>query len=100
MTHPPPLSIKLGSETSKPYKSVDLVEWENIPPFAVLTGVNGSGKTQFLQALAYRLVIHVVGQDGLRMHCFRDIDAFVVLGLWIAESHRIGTIEHQIARLR
>src|SRR5262249_47428251 len=42
------------------------------------------------------LVIHVVGQDGLRMHCFRDIDAFVVLGLWIAESHRIGTIEHQM----
>lgn len=51
----PPLSIELGSENSKPYKSIQRVAWRDIPPFAVLTGLNGSGKTQFLQALAYKI---------------------------------------------
>jgi predicted ATPase len=51
----PPLSIELGTENSKPYKSIQKIAWQDIPPFAVLTGVNGSGKTQFLQALALRL---------------------------------------------
>lgn len=50
-----PLSIELGGMKSTPYKSIDLIQWPDIPPFAVLTGVNGSGKTQFLQALAYKL---------------------------------------------
>lgn len=50
-----PLSIELGGANSKPYKSIDTVIWQDIPSFAVLTGLNGSGKTQFLQALAYRL---------------------------------------------
>ena len=50
-----PLSIELGDATSQPYKSIDRIAWRDIPPFAVLTGVNGSGKTQFLQALAYRI---------------------------------------------
>src|SRR5450631_2782578 len=50
-----PLSIELGDANSKPYKSIDRISWQDIPPFAVLTGLNGSGKTQFLQALAYRI---------------------------------------------
>jgi AAA domain, putative AbiEii toxin, Type IV TA system len=49
-------SIELGNANSKPFKSIDRVTWSDIPPFAVLTGLNGSGKTQFLQALAYKLV--------------------------------------------
>jgi predicted ATPase len=55
MSNLPPLSIELGSEKSKPYKSIQKISWHEIPPFAVLTGLNGSGKTQFLQVLAYRL---------------------------------------------
>src|ERR1700719_3545035 len=51
----PPLSIELGTDTSRPFKSIQRVAWHDIPPFAVLTGLNGSGKTQFLQALAHRL---------------------------------------------
>ncbi len=50
-----PLSIELGSESSRAYKSIDKVTWRDIPPFTVLTGLNGSGKTQLLQALAYKL---------------------------------------------
>ena len=50
-----PLSIELGDQNSKPYKSIDRITWHDIPPFAVLTGVNGSGKTQLLQVLAYNL---------------------------------------------
>lgn len=49
-----PLSIRLGGPNSAPYKSIDLVEWQDIPPFAVLTGPNGTGKTQLLQVLAYK----------------------------------------------
>jgi len=38
------------------YKSLSgSLIWENVPPFAVLTGLNGSGKTQLLEALAARL---------------------------------------------
>jgi hypothetical protein len=51
----PSLSIELGTESSKPYKSIQRVVWRDIPPFAILTGRNGSGKTQFLQVLAHRL---------------------------------------------
>jgi hypothetical protein len=50
-----PLSIELGDENSKAYKSIDRITWRDIPAFAVLTGLNGSGKTQFLQVLAYKL---------------------------------------------
>ena len=49
------LSIELGDANSKPYKSIDRITWPEIPFFAVLTGLNGSGKTQFLQAIAYKL---------------------------------------------
>lgn len=49
------LSIQLGSDTSVPYKSIQQITWDDIPPFVVLTGPNGSGKTQFLEALAYKL---------------------------------------------
>lgn len=43
-----PISIKL----SKRYKSLqDGFEWKDIPSFAVITGVNGVGKTQLLEAI-------------------------------------------------
>src|ERR1700722_12802620 len=51
----PPLRFEIGGPESKPYKSIDALVWENIPTFAVLTGVNGSGKTQLLELLAYKL---------------------------------------------
>ncbi|EMO62625.1 hypothetical protein LEP1GSC133_1794 [Leptospira borgpetersenii serovar Pomona str. 200901868] len=35
----------------KGYKSLKNFKWENIPDFAVITGLNGSGKTQLLEAL-------------------------------------------------
>ena len=34
------------------YGSIPDLEWSDVPPFAVLTGVNGAGKTQFLEVLA------------------------------------------------
>ena len=54
----PPLEnlfIELGSDSSESYKSINKISMHNLPPFTVLTGVNGSGKTQLLQALAYKL---------------------------------------------
>lgn len=37
------------------YKSISNLEWRNIPEFAVITGRNGSGKTQLLEILSYHL---------------------------------------------
>lgn len=37
------------------YKSIESLTWEDVPPFAVVTGLNGSGKTQLLEVLAYKL---------------------------------------------
>jgi ABC-type Mn2+/Zn2+ transport system ATPase subunit len=51
----PPLSIEVGNDNSKAFKSIDRISWREIPTFAVLTGLNGSGKTQLLQVLAYKL---------------------------------------------
>lgn len=50
-----PLSIELGDANSKSFKSIDQIRWRDIPSLVVLTGLNGSGKTQFLQVLAYKL---------------------------------------------
>ena len=61
------LRIEVGKVGAKTFKSLDHVIWEDIPPFAVLTGVNGSGKTQLLEFLAYRLT-------GARHPEMRDID--------------------------
>lgn len=49
------LRIEIGGTDSAPYKSLEYVLWEQIPSFVVLTGLNGSGKTQLLEFLAYRI---------------------------------------------
>jgi hypothetical protein len=50
-----PLRIEIGGPGSESFKSIDYLVWDDIPPFAVLTGLNGSGKTQLLELLAHRL---------------------------------------------
>jgi hypothetical protein len=50
-----PIRIEIGGPGSQSYKSLDHIVWDNIPPFVVLTGVNGSGKTQLLEIMAYKL---------------------------------------------
>ena len=47
----PPIRI----EVLKTFKSVGDVDWPDVPGFAVLTGLNGSGKTQLLELLAHSL---------------------------------------------
>ena len=37
---------------STPYMSLPALDWADIPPFAIVTGLNGVGKTQFLSMLA------------------------------------------------
>src|SRR5262249_40325158 len=49
-----PLSITiLPRANGGRYKSISNLVWNDIPSFAVLTGKNGSGKTQLLEVLAY-----------------------------------------------
>lgn len=49
------LNITITCAAGFKYKSIDSLVWEKIPPFAVITGLNGSGKTQLLEVLAYKL---------------------------------------------
>jgi energy-coupling factor transporter ATP-binding protein EcfA2 len=37
------------------YKSIQNLIWDDVPEFAIVTGRNGSGKTQLLEVLAYHL---------------------------------------------
>lgn len=37
------------------YKSITNLRWMDIPEFSIITGRNGSGKTQFLEILSYHL---------------------------------------------
>jgi len=50
-----PISIKIGGDGLRSFKSIDNVTWSDIGGFSVLTGPNGSGKTQLLEIIAYRL---------------------------------------------
>jgi predicted ATPase len=50
-----PLRIEVQPRQSAHYKSIEDLVWDNVPPFAILTGVNGSGKTHLLELLAYKI---------------------------------------------
>lgn len=39
--------------TGQGYKSIKALAWDDVPSFAILTGRNGSGKTQLLEILSY-----------------------------------------------
>lgn len=69
------ISIKIESKDKEQYKSISNLFWENIPPLAILTGPNGSGKTQLLELLSYHIsgiypynkpfpmVVKIIGQS-------------------------------------
>jgi ABC-type lipoprotein export system ATPase subunit len=43
--------------TQGPYKSIKSLAWDDIPEFVVITGKNGSGKTQLLELLDFHFCI-------------------------------------------
>lgn len=49
------VAIQIGSADGPSFKSIKNLSWEDIPPFAVVTGRNGAGKSQLLEFLALRL---------------------------------------------
>jgi predicted ATPase len=51
----PPLQFEIRANNLGRYKSIQDLQWDSVPPFAILTGVNGSGKTHLLEFLAYKL---------------------------------------------
>ena len=57
-------NLEIGTPGSRCFKSIDHVVWNNIPNLAVLTGANGSGKTQLLELLSYRLTGTIHPQLG------------------------------------
>jgi predicted ATPase len=49
----PPMSIHVTPRAGGRYKSIQTLLWNEIPGLAIITGRNGSGKTQLLELLAY-----------------------------------------------
>jgi energy-coupling factor transporter ATP-binding protein EcfA2 len=47
------MSIDMIPHVGGRYKTISTLSWADIPGFAILTGRNGSGKTQLLELLAY-----------------------------------------------
>lgn len=50
-----PMSISIVPNNGGKYKTISTLSWADVPGFAILTGKNGSGKTQLLEILAYHL---------------------------------------------
>jgi energy-coupling factor transporter ATP-binding protein EcfA2 len=48
-----PLSVVISAKDGDRYKSISSLIWNDVPGFAILTGKNGSGKTQLLEVLAF-----------------------------------------------
>jgi hypothetical protein len=48
-----PFAIKIQPINGGRYKSISTLTWQHVPGLAILTGKNGSGKTQLLEILAY-----------------------------------------------
>ncbi|WP_395452895.1 ATP-binding protein [Azospirillum melinis] len=49
----PNITIEITAHADGRYKSITDIKWVDIPGFAILTGKNGSGKTQLMEVLAY-----------------------------------------------
>jgi energy-coupling factor transporter ATP-binding protein EcfA2 len=65
-----PLSVSISPKDGGGYKSISSLVWSDIPGFAVLTGRNGSGKTQLLEVLAYHF-------SGALLHTGRSLPVLV-----------------------
>lgn len=51
-TRTAPFQIEITQQGSG-YKSIRSISWKDVPAFSIVTGRNGSGKTQLLEVLAY-----------------------------------------------
>lgn len=47
------------------YKSIKSIKWSDIPDFVVVTGKNGSGKTQLLELIHYQLGTDVIHKNNI-----------------------------------
>jgi recombinational DNA repair ATPase RecF len=46
------MSDKITIHIEGQHRSISDFQWPDVPPLAVLTGVNGTGKTQLLEVIA------------------------------------------------
>jgi energy-coupling factor transporter ATP-binding protein EcfA2 len=52
---PPLMRIEVTCDAGRRYKSIGDLIWDDVPALAVMTGTNGSGKTQLFELLAHKL---------------------------------------------
>lgn len=56
---------KINIKITAPYLSIqEGFEWNNIPPFAIITGINGAGKTHLLSILQNDNNIDIISESG------------------------------------
>ncbi len=59
-------------QQGKGYKSIKSVVWSDVPNFAIVTGRNGSGKTQLLEILSYYFTGTLPNEGSLGVHVTVD----------------------------
>ena len=59
---------KINIKITAPYLSIqEGFEWNNIPPFAIITGINGAGKTHLLSILQSDSNIDITSETGAKV---------------------------------
>ncbi|MEX2581621.1 MAG: ATP-binding protein [Verrucomicrobiales bacterium] len=66
------------------YKSLEYLEWRNVPKFAVITGPNGSGKSQLLQLIYQTLINDHRNRERIKIEgeSFGAHEVTFLHGLW------------------
>lgn len=61
------IALEVICDPGRGYKSIGSLAWNGIPYLAVLTGPNGSGKTQLLELLAHKLTSSPLQIEGVQI---------------------------------
>ena len=79
-----PMMIDIVPKDGGRYKTISSLSWTDIPGLAILTGRNGSGKTQLLELLAY----HLSGArpPGMRPNSALPVEVRIVGPIYHAED--------------
>ena len=98
----------LRIEIAGRHASIDNLVWDGVPPFSVITGLNGAGKSQLLEVLAHPYVAERPGSRIAARVIFRDEqfargEVFHSYGEWAPLTSQASSedqIRHAIHRLQ
>lgn len=98
-----PFSVAITPRSPRSrYKSITSLVWDQIPGLAILTGKNGSGKTQLLEALAYHFsgAVSDTGKPiGVKVETMGDAYADDEIAYVPSEGHFSGGLPASFAAI-